>query len=459
MATLLDQIDHLANQLKEMLPIKPEDKQRLDKKFRLEFNYNSNHLEGNTLTYGETELLLIFDDTKGNHTMREYEEMKAHDVAWHFVEELALDKERPLTERDIKNLNEMILVRPFWKDAETQDGQNTRRLIKVGDYKEYPNHVRLQNGEMFYYATPTDTPILMQELIEWYRAEQGNMHPVMLAAMLHYKFVRIHPFDDGNGRVSRLLMNYVLLRNGLPPVIIKTDDKANYLRALNRADVGDYAAFVEYIAEQAVWSLQLSLKAARGESVDEAGDFSKEVKLLKQKASGLDETKAPKLVYKIFKEIDNSLWKKISETLSQLDSLFSDNNTSHFVNGNRKEFEKYEFPTLQSLTALTRVYTDAPKNLKIFGYDIYETDIYSVKWNNVRYGLKGSKVNGEFETNLNILFDLNTYTIKLSANKNVIFEESKKYSDLFFTDTANKMNNLFEKYILEELKKRIGIDE
>ena len=73
MATLLDQIDHLANQLKEMLPIKPEDKQRLDKKFRLEFNYNSNHLEGNTLTYGETELLLIFDDTKGNHTMREYE--------------------------------------------------------------------------------------------------------------------------------------------------------------------------------------------------------------------------------------------------------------------------------------------------------------------------------------------------------------------------------------------------
>ena len=79
MADIVTTVDELAAQLKALGPVAPDHQRKLDKKFRLEFNYNSNHLEGNTLTYGETELLLIFDDTKGSHTMREYEEMKAHE--------------------------------------------------------------------------------------------------------------------------------------------------------------------------------------------------------------------------------------------------------------------------------------------------------------------------------------------------------------------------------------------
>ena len=148
MATVLDIVDKLTDELKALQPLKGEYQEKLDKKFRLEFSYNSNHLEGNTLTYGETELLLIFDETKGNHPLREYEEMKAHDVAYKLIEEWAKETERPLTEQHIKNLNEVILVRPYWKEASTADGQNTRREIKVGDYKEHPNSVRLANGEI-----------------------------------------------------------------------------------------------------------------------------------------------------------------------------------------------------------------------------------------------------------------------------------------------------------------------
>ncbi len=159
-------------------------------------------------------MLLIFGETKGNHNKREYDEMEAHDVAYEKIKEWATDKERPLTEMDIKNLNKLILVQPFWKEAITSNGQNTRRLIKIGAYKEFPNSVRLPNGEIFDYASPTETPIQMGDLIQWYRNEEEKkeMHPVTLAAMLHYRFVRIHPFDDGNGRISRLLVNYVLLQ-------------------------------------------------------------------------------------------------------------------------------------------------------------------------------------------------------------------------------------------------------
>ena len=290
MENILQQINALTEELQALQPIDPEFQRKLDKKFRLEFNYNSNHLEGNTLTYGETELLLIFDNTKGNHTMREYEEMQAHDVALRLVQEWAHDHERPLSEADIKELNKIILVRPYWKDAITPDGQQTRRQILVGEYKKHPNSVRLANGELFDYASPTDTPIKMGELIQWFRAacEKGEMHPVELAARLHHQFVLIHPFDDGNGRISRLLMNYVFWRFGYPPIIIKSKDKLAYLQALNRADVGEMDFFVEYVGKQVLWSLELSVKAAKGESVEDADDVDKELELLRRELASKD---------------------------------------------------------------------------------------------------------------------------------------------------------------------------
>lgn len=332
MQHILDEIDALAKELKSLLPIAPENKQKLDKKYRLEFNYNSNHLEGNTLTFGETELLLIFDDTKGNHSMREYEEMKAHDVAYQLVEEWAKDKEHPLTEQNVKNLNKIILVRPFWKEAITPDGQRTKRIISIGNYKEYPNSVLLTNGEMFEYTSPIDTPIQMAELIDWYRSEEHGLHPVTLAAMLHYKFVRIHPFDDGNGRIARLLMNYVLLRNDLPPVIIKSEDKANYLRALHLADVGDYSSFIEYIATQLQWSLRISLKAARNENINEPEDLDKKISLLEKELQTLDPNEEIKKQFskEVFLEIYDSWFITLMQSVIPVVKKFN-----KFFTGNR----------------------------------------------------------------------------------------------------------------------------
>lgn len=295
----MNRIEQLYNEWISLQPLKPEDKKRLDEKIRLEFNYNSNHIEGNTLTYGQTKLLLIFGDTTGNAKLQDYEEMRAHDVGFNITTQEAKDIERPLSEAFIRELNKTILVRPFWKDAVTDVGQPTRMEVKIGEYKSRPNHVQTATGEIFYYATPEETPVMMKELVEWYNSEadKKQLSPIELSALLHYRYIRIHPFEDGNGRIARLLVNYVLIRNNYPPIIIQSKDKDNYLRILHQCDVAvgltasDGASatidgirpFVEYMNEQLEHSLTLSVKAAKGESIEEEDDFAKQLTLLQRR--------------------------------------------------------------------------------------------------------------------------------------------------------------------------------
>jgi Fic family protein len=220
MSTPFDTLTALRDEWLALQPLSAENEARLWKKLRLEWNYHSNHIEGNTLTYGETELLLLHDRTTGNHSHREYLEMKAHDVGIEHVRTLADDQTRLLTEGDIRDLNKIILKESFWKAAETADGQPTRKEIIPGQYKTTPNNVRLPNGDIFFFASVEDTSPKMQAFAVWLRQEleSPTLHPAAFAAKLHHDFVLIHPFDDGNGRVARLLVNYVLMRSGyLPP--------------------------------------------------------------------------------------------------------------------------------------------------------------------------------------------------------------------------------------------------
>lgn len=104
-----------------------------------------------------------------------------------------------------------------------EERQNTRRTRhpyadKVGEYKSRPNSVLTATGEVFSYASPEETPAFMTSLVDWYNleADKGILTPVELAALLHYRYIRIHPFEDGNGRIARLLVNFVLHRYGYP---------------------------------------------------------------------------------------------------------------------------------------------------------------------------------------------------------------------------------------------------
>lgn len=397
----LKEVDKLKAEFEALKPLKKEDEDRLWKKFRLDWNYNSNHIEGNTLTYGETELLLIFGKTTGDHTIREYEEMQAHDVAIKQVQQAADDKERPLTEQFIRLLNETLLVKPFWKEAQTADGQDTRREIIPGEYKKFPNTVRLENGELFHYAAPQDVPILMGDLITSYNtAVAEGKHPIEIAAMLHYKFVRIHPFDDGNGRVARLLMNYVLLHHGYQPVIIKTEAKKEYLNALNKTDIlnpeieniNNVEPFAEYIANQLLWSYKISIKAAKGESIIEKGDFEKRIDLLKQRVFVANDREEVIKYYLhnlliIFEKIiNNNILPKSSFT-----SVTQNYMCEYYVNEEKKGFGKSA-----SIDILKK---DIEEKIQS---KMFNMDVFSVKFEYKLLGFKDLGFNNAFDFQISI---------------------------------------------------------
>ena len=262
-SSLNPELQRLCDQWLSAQPFRKEYEQRMWQRFRLEWNYNSNHIEGNTLTYGETLLLLIHGRTKGQHLLREYEEMRGHDVAIEHMRAL-VEEERPLTEGDIRDLNRILLKEGFWQVAQTPDGEPTRKWIEPGRYKTQPNHVITAAGELFQFTTPEETPAQMADLVLWLRNEMESpgIGLIQFLALLHHRFTRIHPFDDGNGRVVRLLVNYVLLKAGLPPMVIKTKERKRYLETLAMADAGDLEPLQTFFVEALVWSLRLGIKAA-----------------------------------------------------------------------------------------------------------------------------------------------------------------------------------------------------
>jgi len=273
--------ERLKNELDTLRPLDNEAEARIMQKFRLDWNYHSNNLEGNSLTYGETKALILFGITAQGKPLKDHFEITGHNEAINWILEIVKD-ETPLTEKFIRELHTLLLKESSYKEAQTPDGKPTRRKIEVGKYKTQPNHVNTVTGEIFYFATPEETPAKMQELIEWFRKEKEkpDVNPIILAALFHYRFIRIHPFDDGNGRVARILMNFILMQFGYPPVIIKTEDKENYYAVLQLADAGEREPFVEYIANNLVHSLGIMIRGAKGENIEEPEDLDKELALL-----------------------------------------------------------------------------------------------------------------------------------------------------------------------------------
>ncbi len=278
MRNVIKEIDRLKSELDKLRPLPADVVGRIEQKLRLESNYHSNAIEGNSLTLGETRSLILHGLTAHGKPMRDHLDIEGHDAAVKAIEN-AIKKNEELNEVFIRNLHKVLLKEPYENDAITPEGHPTKRLISIGDYKTQPNNVRTSTGEIYYFTPPDQVKPAMSDLIDWYRKnENKGEHPIVIAATFHYRFVRIHPFDDGNGRMARLLMNMILIKHGYTVAIVPIDERNQYINSLEQADQSeDLAQFIAYTAQCCECALNLHLKAARGESIEDAEDIDKAI--------------------------------------------------------------------------------------------------------------------------------------------------------------------------------------
>lgn len=232
-------IENIMKEWNALQPLSDRDREMLSRRFSIDFNYNSNHIEGNTLTYGQTEILLLFGKIVGEAEVRDVHEMTASNVGLKMMKEEAVLKETPLTQHFIRTLHKVLLREDYTIYHTLPGGVQTSYVIHAGQYKTRPNSVITRYGDRFEYASPEETPALMADLVDWYNEAErsGKFTPIELAAIFHYRYIRIHPFEDGNGRIARLMVNYILSRHDYPMIVVRSRKKGEYLEALHNADL------------------------------------------------------------------------------------------------------------------------------------------------------------------------------------------------------------------------------
>ncbi|MHA7129240.1 Fic family protein [Algoriphagus namhaensis] len=434
---------NLKKQLDQLRPIPLEREQVIMQKFRLDWNYHSNKLEGNSLTFGETKALILFGITAQGKPLKDHFEITGHDKAIKWVLDV-VKGEYPLTESFIRELHILLLKEPYEVDAITPAGQPTKRWIQVGQYKSVPNHVLTKTGEIFRFASVEETPSLMHDLIDWYRTEsqRSNINPILLAAEFHYRFIRVHPFDDGNGRMARILMNFILIHFGYPPLIIKTEDKLNYLSALRQADVGMIEPFFEYITKNLIRSLEIMISGAQGESIEEEDDLDKEIEWLKAKLLSNPKEKENQLVKnealirEIYKRDISKLWNQFTKYISQFSDFYLQ--TKFTMSGPGGGWEGRE--------AFWQVEKYLPKETSKIHFQ--------ATFSGLRFNIE-EKI--KYDVFIEINFDIiNDYHLKISSlNKMFNFKYNKEISESETREIFKSLSKAHKDFIEGQIKKSI----
>ena len=240
---MFEELDFLFGKLQNLRPLSPDSVRRLSEDFMIDYTYNSNAIEGSTLTLEETALVLKEGVTIGGKPLQHHLEAIGHKDAYYYVEELVKNKV-PVSEKIIKEIHTLVLM-----DRQTDKGVYRSVPIRVGG---------------FHPCQPYEVPIKMEGLMLDYDGEMKKLHVVERSAVFHLMFETIHPFIDGNGRVGRLLLNLELMKEGYPPVTVKFSDRERYFDCFNhyRENDNDTSKMTELVEEYAIDELKRYIEIA-----------------------------------------------------------------------------------------------------------------------------------------------------------------------------------------------------
>ncbi|MBV8737792.1 MAG: Fic family protein [Alphaproteobacteria bacterium] len=243
--TLLQQIAAKKAELDQLRAQAPHGLDNLNRSYDIELTYTSNAIEGNTLTAAETRMVVEHGITIGGKPLKDHLEAVGHFEALRYVRDLARQAE-PLREADIRNLHRLVMQRA---DPET-----------AGRYADQGRYVETDQGR-HHFPSPAEVPALMGDFAQWLNTAPATPETAFTA---HRRLVEIHPFNDGNGRTARLVMNLVLLRGGYPPVAVRPQDRPAYISALQDAQAGrGSAGFDRLLYERLDATLGETLSALR----------------------------------------------------------------------------------------------------------------------------------------------------------------------------------------------------
>jgi Fic family protein len=220
LASLLKAIAAMKERLEKLRPLSPEALARLEHYYDIELTYASNAIEGNTLSAVETTLVIEKGITIGGKPLKDHLEALDHYDAMHYIRELGRQLSTPITESDIRNLHSVVVQRSQPDIA--------------GRYADLPRYVRTEAGR-HRFPSPAEIPAFMGDFAVWLGGAPDAPETAFTA---HRRLVDIHPFNDGNGRTARLLMNLILIRGGYPPIAVRPEDRLSYIRALQQAQAG-----------------------------------------------------------------------------------------------------------------------------------------------------------------------------------------------------------------------------
>ncbi|MDP8238451.1 MAG: Fic family protein [Candidatus Hatepunaea meridiana] len=247
----LDKATQLNILIENYRPINQAIWQTIQQKLKINWTYNSNAIEGSTLTYNETTFFLQHGLTVEGKPLKDFLDARNHGEAIDFLQDVINDN-RQISEGLIKEINALLLAGVTHTEALDPNGQRVRKPATPGKYKNFPNHVLQLDGTIHHYIDPLQVSGEMEQLCAWIDQNIEQLHPIIVGAVAHYNFVRIHPFDDGNGRGARILMNLIFMKRRYSPAVIRNEQRRLYIEALTEADKGNTEPFIIFVAESLI---------------------------------------------------------------------------------------------------------------------------------------------------------------------------------------------------------------
>lgn len=465
---LLQDIDQRQKLIEDVGELNPDLAKRIQYKFRLDWNYFSNAMEGNSLTRIETKQVMMDNVTIDGKPFKDIAEMRGHDKEVLEIFKIGKGDVR-ISESRIKQMHKTIMH----EDAPEKQEQ-------IGVWKTSDNYLINYKGERIDFLPHTEVPKAIHDLLNTTNAEidahyhktKESKHPALIAFEFHLNYLTIHPFYDGNGRTGRLLMNLLLISFGYPPIVLSESSRDTYYKLL--AEVQGYGAdprdFHVFLSELLMTSQQLILDAIEGKDIEDENDVDKEVALWKSHLNeGHDPVleKSDDVIVRIYQDSIQPLFELFIQKHKQFEDLFLSVEITNFIENKSKtthhldyfqEWVNYKMKEqeiinqkglLQSLS-VSKLITHQT------GSDFQQLSQINHMTLTIRF--LGFKKNGnnpfDDRAEIKIKFDQYKYSV---ANKQGWIEEKyqKLYTQKYSQEEIKAIVNEYVKAFLERLKERV----